>query len=265
MGDNYVMRLLLTNDRSSARSRLALALVLAAALHMLLIANLNVSSQEPRQRLQALNLQLLAPRVDVPVPAAEPSDTITDAAPVEAGTPAPTARTAVSSQPVVATQLTPQANPVVTDSVQDNTGFKRQLSDLVGEIASFDANPTERDTSFQGSPRIRRIDSTTARRTADTYYLQSWARKIESIGKLNYPDEARQRNLRGDLSLLVTIRPDGSLKEAKILRSSGHQILDDAALRIVRLAAPYPPFPLEMRRSTDLLEIVRSWQFQRSS
>ena len=70
MGDNYVMRLLLTNDRSSARSRLALALVLAAALHMLLIANLNVSSQEPRQRLQALNLQLLAPRVDVPVPAA---------------------------------------------------------------------------------------------------------------------------------------------------------------------------------------------------
>ena len=151
------------------------------------------------------------------------------------------------------------------DSVQDNADFKKQLSELVGEIASFETDSPAYEASFQGKPRVRRIDSASAQRTADTYYLQSWRRKVEAIGRLNYPDEARQRNIRGDLSVLVTIRPDGSLQAAKILRSSGHQILDDAALRIVRLAAPYPPFPVEMRRSTDLLEIVRSWQFQRSS
>ena len=61
------------------------------------------------------------------------------------------------------------------------------------------------------------------------------------------------------------MRPDGSLKDVKVLETSGHQVIDDAALRIVRLAAPYPPFPDEMRQSTDLLEIVRSWQFRRPS
>jgi protein TonB len=85
------------------------------------------------------------------------------------------------------------------------------------------------------------------------------------VGNLNYPEEARRKQLYGDLTLLVTIRPDGSLKEVKVMRSSGHQVLDDAAMRIVRLAAPYPPFPAEMRKSTDLLEIVRSWQFRRNT
>ena len=63
---------------------------------------------------------------------------------------------------------------------------------------------------------------------------------------------------------MVSITPDGALKEVRILDSSGHKVLDDAAIRIVRLAAPFAPFPEEMRQSTDILEIIRTWQFRRN-
>ena len=64
---------------------------------------------------------------------------------------------------------------------------------------------------------------------------------------------------------MVAILPDGSLKEVEVLESSGHKVLDDAAIRIVRLAAPYAPFPDELRQSTDVLEIIRTWQFRKNS
>ena len=59
--------------------------------------------------------------------------------------------------------------------------------------------------------------------------------------------------------------PDGSLKQVKLLQSSGHQVLDDAAIRIVKLAAPFAPFPDQLRQSTDVLEIIRTWQFRKSA
>jgi protein TonB len=79
---------------------------------------------------------------------------------------------------------------------------------------------------------------------------------------MNYPAEARNSGLYGDLRLLATLRKDGSLKEVLVVHSSGSTLLDDAAIRIVRLAAPYPPFPEEMSRNVDELEIIRTWSFQ---
>jgi protein TonB len=63
---------------------------------------------------------------------------------------------------------------------------------------------------------------------------------------------------------MVAIRPDGSLKEVKLLETSGHRVLDDAAIHIVCLAAPFAPFPDELRQSTDVLEIIRTWQFRKN-
>ena len=114
-------------------------------------------------------------------------------------------------------------------------------------------------------PRIKRLTSLSTVSSADAFYLNSWRRKIETIGNLNYPEEARRRKLYGSLSLMVAILPDGSLKEVEVLESSGHKVLDDAAIRIVRLAAPYAPFPDELRQSTDVLEIIRTWQFRKNS
>ena len=64
---------------------------------------------------------------------------------------------------------------------------------------------------------------------------------------------------------MVAVLPDGSLNEVALLETSGHQVLDDAAIRIVRLAAPFAPFPDELRQSTDVLEIIRTWQFRKNS
>ncbi|GIX21961.1 MAG: cell envelope biogenesis protein TonB [Gammaproteobacteria bacterium] len=92
-------------------------------------------------------------------------------------------------------------------------------------------------------------------------YMQAWVERVERIGNLNYPEEARRRGLEGTLILEVELDRDGSIVEVNLLQSSGSPVLDEAARRIVHLAAPYPPFPEALREVTDRLEIVRTWQF----
>ncbi len=91
-------------------------------------------------------------------------------------------------------------------------------------------------------------------------YVEDWRQKIERIGNLNYPDSAKGK-LYGSLVLTVAIKKDGQLERVEINRSSGHKVLDEAAQRIVRLAAPYAAFPEAVRRDTDILEITRTWSF----
>ena len=115
----------------------------------------------------------------------------------------------------------------------------------------------------RGGPRVRRVDASLPQTSEDAYYLAAWRREVERVGNLNYPEAARARKLYGSLRLLVAIAADGSLRDVRVLESSGHAVLDAAALNIVRLAAPYAPLPPAMRRDADVLEIVRTWQFQK--
>jgi protein TonB len=92
-------------------------------------------------------------------------------------------------------------------------------------------------------------------------YVEDWRMKVERIGNLNYPEAARAKKLYGSLLLTVGIRTDGTLESMTVDRSSGEKILDLAAQRIVELAAPYAPFPLDIRRDTDILYITRTWTF----
>ncbi|MDO9242901.1 MAG: TonB family protein [Rhodocyclaceae bacterium] len=91
-------------------------------------------------------------------------------------------------------------------------------------------------------------------------YVEDWRQKVERVGNLNYPDSAKGK-LYGSLVLTVAIKQDGELERVEINRSSGHPVLDEAARRIVRLAAPYAVFPEAVRRDTDILEITRTWSF----
>lgn len=91
-------------------------------------------------------------------------------------------------------------------------------------------------------------------------YIEDWRQKIERVGNMNYPTAARGR-LYGSLVLTVIIRADGELERVELNRSSGQKVLDEAAQRIVRLAAPYAPFPDNIRRDTDMLVITRTWTF----
>jgi protein TonB len=150
--------------------------------------------------------------------------------------------------------------PVKSDFESEKTLRTRAL-----EIASLEARLDRQREIYAKRPRIKRLTSLSTASSADAFYLNSWRRKIESIGNLNYPEEARRNKLYGSLRLMVAILPDGSLKEIELLESSGHKVLDDAAIRIVRLGAPYAPFPDELRQSTDVLEIIRTWQFRKNS
>lgn len=95
-------------------------------------------------------------------------------------------------------------------------------------------------------------------------YMQAWVAKIERIGNLNFPDEARRRNLSGSLVLTVAVRQDGSVESVDVLRSSGQAILDQAAIRIVRLAAPFAPLPGDIAEEAEVLHITRTWEFSLS-
>jgi protein TonB len=92
-------------------------------------------------------------------------------------------------------------------------------------------------------------------------YMRDWVSKVERVGELNYPDAARRQNLSGKLSVQVAVYPDGSVREITIRKPSGYKILDDAAVRIVKLAAPFAPFPESIKRETDVLYITRTWVF----
>lgn len=91
-------------------------------------------------------------------------------------------------------------------------------------------------------------------------YMHAWVARIERIGNLNYPDEARRRQLHGQLVLTVGLERDGRVKSIDVIQSSGHKMLDDAAIRIVRLAEPFPALPAG-KDNVDELYISRTWQF----
>ena len=129
------------------------------------------------------------------------------------------------------------------------------------EIARLSAEIRQKQQAYAKMPREKYISANT-REFNEATYIDSWRQKVERIGNLNYPDEAKTKRLSGSLMLDVAIKPDGSLKSVRIVRSSGHRALDNGAIRIVRLASPFSPLPPEIRKNTDILHILRTWKFQ---
>ena len=158
----------------------------------------------------------------------------------------------------------------VSDSGDTHTVKKeRRLSEKISNDLEYlltEQIKSEQDNfySTQGE-RIRTIDRDPQIGTITRLYLNSWERKVEKIGNLNYPQEAKRKKLYGSLLLLASILPNGNLKEVRIVETSGHEVLDRAALSIVQMAAPFAPFPKEMEKEIDLLEIIRIWQFRKNS
>lgn len=131
------------------------------------------------------------------------------------------------------------------------------------EMASLNAELEQRLEALAKRPRRKYISART-KEYKYAAYLEAWRSKVERVGNLNYPDSARNQKLSGSLLLDVALRPDGSVAEITVRRSSGHQLLDEAAINIVRLAAPYAPFPPDIRKEVDVLHITRTWQFLNS-
>jgi protein TonB len=131
------------------------------------------------------------------------------------------------------------------------------------EIARLEAQIDKDFEAYQQLPRRRFIGART-REYRDAQYVEEWRAKVERIGNLNYPEAARQNRIFGKLVLTVSIRANGELENVAIDRSSGQSILDAAAIRIVKLAAPYARFPPDISRDTDIISITRTWTFTES-
>jgi protein TonB len=126
-------------------------------------------------------------------------------------------------------------------------------------IARMEAQISHQLEEYSKRPRKAFVGSR-AQEYRFAQYVEDWRLKVERIGNLNYPNDARGR-VYGSLVLDVSIKADGSLDSVEVRRSSGHQILDRAAERIVKMASPYAGFPANIRRDTDILVITRTWTF----
>jgi len=114
---------------------------------------------------------------------------------------------------------------------------------------------------FAQKPKEKFLNSRTKEYVAASY-MRGWVDKVERLGNADYPDAAIRAKLSGTLILDVVINADGTLKEINLRRSSGHQILDDAAKRIVKMSSPFAPFSAKLQKQADIIHITRSWEFQ---
>jgi len=161
------------------------------------------------------------------------------------------ARASVASRP----QQSEQPAPAPVASGLD-------LLDSAAAVARLEAQIDRSLEDLAQRPRTQFIGAR-AKEYRFAQYVEDWRQKVERVGTLNYPEAARGR-VYGSLLLSVTIRADGSVDRVGVHRSSGHKVLDDAVVRIVKMAAPYASFPPDIRRDTDMIEITRTWTFTKA-
>lgn len=128
------------------------------------------------------------------------------------------------------------------------------------EMDRLEAQIAKQQDEYQKRPKRRFIGART-KAASDALYLEAWRQKIERVGNMNYPAAARDQKIYGQLRMTVSIRSDGSVESVEINKSSGSKILDEAAKNIVKLSSPFSPFSDEMKKTTDILGITRTWTF----
>ena len=162
---------------------------------------------------------------------------------------------------------------------------KRGIQALDASIADLEAKLGEQQRAYAERPRVRRISdysdysaegiahsapaakadagaAPSTKAAVGAAYLRAWRERIEAVGNRDYPLASSRYGIYGDLRLLAAVRRDGTVARVEILASSGHAVLDEAAIRILREAAPFAPFPPALSAEADVLEIIRTWKFR---
>ncbi len=162
------------------------------------------------------------------------------------------ARVEVRAEERKVEQPEPTPQPIVAPAGTDLAASAMAMARLEAEIA-------RNVEDYNKRPRKKFVGART-QEYRFAQYIEDWRQKVERIGNLNYPSAARGR-IYGNLTLTVEIRADGEIESIVLSRSSGQPLLDDAAIRIVRMGAPYAPFSPEIRRDFEILSITRTWSF----
>ncbi|MCX4189530.1 energy transducer TonB [Methylophaga sp. OBS3] len=225
--------------------------------------------------------QVQMTEVEPVTPTPEVMPQVTQPAPEPTPAPAPTPEAKPEPTPKVAAQkVTTKEAERKVESVEADSETQKSAEDIAeptpprpsaselmaqarNEISSLQEQLERTSKALSERPKKRRISAAT-KEFAAAAYMRSWEMKVERIGNMNYPQEAREKGINGSLMLSVDIRPDGSVPPDGIVvsRSSGHKVLDDAAIKIVRLGAPYAEIPKDVLKDNDMLTIIRTWKFE---
>jgi len=170
-------------------------------------------------------------------------------------------RQVIENEPVKQTEV-PQPEKGRNREAVSQTLDRAALASAIADMARLEAQISKQQDEYQKRPKRKFVGARTQEYRFATY-VEAWRQKVERVGNLNYPEAAKEQKIYGQLRMTVSIKADGSLEKIEINQSSGHQILDAAARRIVELAAPYAPFPEDIRKDTDILSITRTWTFTR--
>ncbi|MFT4613498.1 MAG: protein TonB [Bacteroidia bacterium] len=144
-------------------------------------------------------------------------------------------------------------------------GINPEVDRLNLELATLEAELAEQTRLMSDQPRVRRLTAASAKQSVDAAYLLDWRRRLEAVGNQYYPKASVRYGIYGAVRLLVIIKSDGTLEDIQVLSSSGFAVLDEAAIKVVRMAAPYSPFPAQLKATTDKLEIIRTWHYEQNS
>ena len=264
--------------------RLAATIVFAVLTHLIVILGVTfVHENRPEPRVTTLDVVLVPRSSDTPPDQAdflaqanqdgggnddERVRPETPPPPPAAGTLATTvADASAQGQPAVSSMAPQEARRTPTslaadaaDSPPARDADAAPTESRSLETAALSAEIERKLRTWAERPRRRWISART-REDRFAAYMVEWRRKVERVGNLNYPDQAARLGLSGNLLLEVALNPDGTVADIALRRSSGEPILDDAAVRIVKLAAPFAPFPPGIAEDVDILHIERTWFF----
>lgn len=278
-------------DKSSTSDRLSFTLFLAIAVHAIIILGVTFSVNKKPKVAPTLNITLATHKSEQ---APEKADYLAENNQQASGTidevkeltaqeyaeiaapnlnevnPTPTRKSALQStreQQYLSTEksdfkITKQAETDSEDSPETIEAETEDSPQLTPEIASLLAKLDRQQQELARRPRIRRMTSVATRSSADAAYLNKWTQKIEVLGNKHFPSAALEKRIFGSLRLSVMVNSDGTVAAVEILQPSGFPILDEAALQTIRLASPFDPFPEEVRKSADQLDIIRTWRFE---
>ena len=148
----------------------------------------------------------------------------------------------------------------------DNNGAinneRKTLADLSLEIASLEARLAEKQQPDGKKSRVLILTSASTLAADNAEYVYQWRNRVETVGNIHYPREARANQLYGDVRLLVKLQASGIVEEIIIMSSSGSTVLDSAAIESIRLASPFEPFPKSLANKYDRIDVIRTWQFR---
>ncbi len=280
----------LPRSTTSSGDRLSFTFFFALALHGLLIFGVTFSSSKPSQSAPSVTVTL-ATRTTNKAP--EDADFLAQANQLGSGSleeakeittdviPPPfdsqTINETVVTEQTKQAVLKPDDNRIVASSQADEKLYNAEQPDeqqdsktgkdavdvdaLSQKIASLRAKLAVQRQTYAKIPRQRVLTSVSAMASNEAAYLNDWTQKIEAIGNQNFPREALQKQLTGQLRLEVVIKHDGTIVEVNLKQSSGQDMFDQAAQQIVRQASPFAVFPPEIRKDYEHLVIIRTWHF----